>query len=137
MAKGLATFTVGAALRDDPRHIRYAADPLIESKKTGIRPRIGHAFMDWVTVRRSQADGAGRRLPNLSLFAGAAASGFVGNAWYPDSKATPGQAAIRASNSLATALASSFYTEFQPEIGRLLGGIFKRRSPPPATGAKQ
>jgi hypothetical protein len=60
----------------------------------------------------------------------------VGYDWYPARLNTPQQAAMRASFSLGTALGASFYTEFQPEIGRLLGGILKRRAaktpPPPA-----
>jgi hypothetical protein len=129
MAKGLAELTFGSLLRDDPRHISYASDPRIcaSQRKTGISPRVGHAFMDFFTVRRSSKKGTGRRIPNISLFAGAAASGFVGNAWYPPSQATAGQAVIRASYSLGTALFSSFYTEFKPEVGRLLGAMFKRR----------
>lgn len=152
VAKGLASFTVGAIMHADPRHISYASDPgtyqmhshtrskgnsceVTQDRLPGaprIGPRIGHAFLDWVTVRTSTVCGDGRRLPNLPLFAGAAASGFSGNAWYPDRLATPQQAGIRASYSLATALGSSFYTEFSPDIGRVLGGIFKRgRTPAP------
>ena len=137
MAKGLAQFTTGAILRDDPRHISYASDPKVRKYEPGAWPRVGHAFKDWLTVRKSAADGNGTRMPNLSLFAGAAASGFVGYAWYPKSLATPGQAGIRASYSLGTALLSSFYTEFRPEIGRVLGAIMKRRPPAQSTGAAQ
>jgi hypothetical protein len=113
----------------------YASDPRV--KKPAITGRrIGHAFMDFLTVRRSSQDGAGRALPNIPLFAGAAASGLVGNLWYPASVTTPGQTAMRASGSLATALGASFYTEFSPEIGRLLGAIAKRgKTPAPAKGA--
>lgn len=134
LAKGLTNYAFGSLLRSDPRHISYASDPRIAegSRKTGVRPRIAHAFMDFLTVRRSSPDGAGRPLPNIPLFAGAAASGFVGNTWYPDRLATPEHAAMRAVSSLGTALAGSFYTEFQPEIGRLLGSIFQKRSSKPS-----
>jgi hypothetical protein len=134
LSKGLTEFTFGVIMRTDPRHVSYASDPRIKVHKSGVVPRIGHAFADWATVRRTSEKGDGIPLPNLPLFAGAAASGFVGNAWYPDRLSTPGQALLRGSSSLGTALASSFYTEFSPEIGRMLGAIFKRR--PSATGAR-
>jgi hypothetical protein len=131
-AKGLTQYVFGAAIKDDPRHVSYASDPLIPAGKPGggVSSRIGHAFVDWLTVRRSTLEGNGTRMPNLPMFAGAAASGFVGNAWYPDHLATPQQAGLRASYSLATALASSFYNEFRPEINRLLAVIFRRGRTP-------
>jgi len=146
-AKGLAELAVGAAMRTDPRHVSYLSDPgrVADCETIGqvkqrdhspkVMPRVGHAFLDWVSVRQSSPCNGGKRLPNLPLFAGAAASGFVGNAWYPEELITPGQAGIRASYSLATALGSSFYTEFQPEIGRALGWIFKRRAGAKGTAA--
>jgi hypothetical protein len=146
LAKGLTTFTAGAIIGSDPRNVSYASDPGVQHKDCGagqlncqpkISSRIGHVFLDWLTVRRSSVDGNGKRWPNLPLFAGAAASGFVGNAWYPDRLATPGQAGIRASYSLGTALASSFYTEFSPEVGRLLGAIVKKGKTPKAPPAPQ
>jgi hypothetical protein len=127
LTKGLTEFTFGAIMHTDPRHVSYASDPRVKVHKSGVGPRIGHAFTDWLTVRRSSEKGDGAALPNLPLFAGAAASGFIGNIWYPDRLTTPGQALLRGSSSLATDLAYSFYTEFSPEIGRLLGAIFKRR----------
>jgi hypothetical protein len=152
VTKGLTTYTFSTILRTDPRNVSYASDrgrigqqhcaasltgtPEEVASKTrstcGVAKRIGHAFLDWMTVRQSAVDGNGRRLPNLPLLAGAAASGFVGNAWYPDRMTTPGQALKRGAGSLGTALGSSFYTEFSPEVGRLLGALVKRRSPKPA-----
>jgi hypothetical protein len=128
--KGLTEYAFSAMLYTDPRHVSYANDPRVGNHKLGVKPRIGHAFMDFLSVRRSSQNGDGRALPNVPLFAGAAASGFVGYAWYPDRLATPQEAARRASFSLGTALAASFYTEFQPEVGRLLGAIFKRGRAP-------
>jgi hypothetical protein len=129
-AKGVTELGVGAIMQVDPRHISYASDPRVKNHQSGVRPRVQHAFMDWLTVRRSAQNGGGSPLPNVPLFAGAAASGFSGYAWYPSPLATPKEAALRAGSSLGTALAASFYTEFQPEVGRLLGAIFKRRTPP-------
>jgi hypothetical protein len=139
VAKGLAEFTAGSIIRADPRHTTYESDPGVNQTKCASQPvncrihlssRISHVFVDWLTVRQSSATGNGKRWPNLPLFAGAAASGFIGNAWYPDPQSTPGQAGIRAAYSLGTALGGSFYAEFSPEIGRFLGAIFKRGSTP-------
>lgn len=139
VGKGVVEFVFGEAMRTDPRHISYASDPRVTKLPTTSR-RIGHAFMDFLTVRQSSAAGDGKALPNIPVFAGAAGSAFVGNLWYPESAKAPGQVALRAGGCLATALGGSFYTEFSPELGRLLGGIFKRgRTPatkaPAAKGA--
>jgi len=139
LAKGLTEFGFGAALRVDPRNVSYAQDPAVTNPPT-VGRRIGHAFKDFLTVRRSAVDGNGARMPNIPLFAGAAASGFVGDLWYPNSARTNTAIAMRAGGSIATALGASFYTEFSPEIGRALGAIFKRRptplppNPAPGTG---
>jgi hypothetical protein len=139
LAKGLTEFGFAAALRTDPRNVSFAQDPAVTQPST-VGRRIGHAFKDFLTVRRSAVDGNGARMPNLPLFAGAAASGFVGDLWYPNSARTNTAIAMRAGGSIATALGASFYTEFSPEIGRALGAIFKRRpaplpsNPAPGTG---
>ena len=144
--KGAAVLGVNGGIRlvagagTDPRHVSYASDPLIESaKKTGgAWTRIGHATMDWATVRLSATKADGRRIPNLPLFGGAVASGYAGNLWYPDRLTTRSETAKRIGGSLGTALFASFYNEFQPEIGRLLGRLVRRgamsSSERPATG---
>ncbi|HLW75751.1 MAG TPA: hypothetical protein VKS01_02180 [Bryobacteraceae bacterium] len=129
LTKGLAEFGFGFAMRTDPRNVSYANDPAVTKPATFGR-RVGHAFKDVVTVRRSKEDGNGKRWPNVPLFAGATASGLIGEFWYPDSARTNTAMAMRAGGSIATAIGSSFYTEFSPEIGRALGAIFKRRPPP-------
>jgi hypothetical protein len=131
--KGFTEFTLGAAFRTDPRNISYASDPHVTKRPT-VGRRVGHAFWDFLTVRTSATNGGGRRLPNIPLFAGATASGLVGDLWYPDSATTRSAIAMRAGGSIATAIASSFYTEFSPEIGRALGAIFKRRPAPMPSG---
>ena len=127
MTKGLAEFTVGTVLGTDPRPVSYSSDPLISNYRPGLSPRIGHAFVDFLTTRISKGDGKGSRLPNLPLFAGAAASAFVGNTWYPQTQTTAKEVGIRAASSLGTALAGRFYNEFKPEVNRLLAVIFRKR----------
>lgn len=128
LTKGLTVFAISSAMKTDPRHLSYLSDPgtKLTSKAPGFGQRLGHVFVDWATVRRSAEDGRGRRLPNLPLFAGAATSGYVGNLWYPDRLANNSQALQRGVGSLGTALMSSFYTEFSPDINRALGAMFKK-----------
>ena len=138
LAKGTATYAFSWAMQTDPRHVSLNNDPGFERNTPARTPgRIGHALLDWVTVRRSNVNGNGRRWPNLPLWAGAAASGLVSNAWLPSGSATPQSAIVTASSSLATALAASVYSEFSPELGRALGGMFKRgRTSTPNTAGK-
>ena len=135
LAKGAATYAVSAAMNADPRNVALASDPRVERQTpAGVGARVGHALLDWATVRQSQIDAKGRRWPNLPLWTSAAVSGIVGNAWLPTGLATPKSATVTAVSSLATALASSVYTEFSPEVGRVLGALFKRgRAPSPST----
>jgi hypothetical protein len=138
LAKGTVTLASSWAMHADPRHVSLASDPRSEpNAAAGTSARVGHAFWDWITVRISKVDGKGSRWPNVPLVAGAAASGLVSNALLPSGTATVKSAVVTASSSLATALASSFYTEFSPELGSLLGGIVKRgRASPPSPPAK-
>jgi hypothetical protein len=124
---GVTEYSLGALMKTDPRHVTYAADPLIANRRGGTRARIGHAFMDWATVRRSSKSATGARLPNVPLFAGALANGFSGRYWYPPREATTSRSLRRALGPLETALVGSFYAEFGPEVGRALGAMFKHK----------
>ncbi len=124
---GAAQYAVGALMGTDPRHVTYAADPLITRRRGGAGPRISHALMDWVTVRKSAADAKGKRRPNLPLFAAALANGFAGNLWQPKREATVAKSLRRSTGPLQTALLGSFYNEFSPEVGRMLATLVKRR----------
>jgi hypothetical protein len=137
-AKGATVLAVGMLMRSDPRHVSYASDPLIDKAQRAravsarrhrsgrVWTRVGHAVMDWATVRQSAKNGDGARRPNLPLFAGAAASGFTGNIWSPERLTTPSETMKRIGGSLGTALFASFYNEFSPEIGRVLGRLTRR-----------
>jgi hypothetical protein len=153
VASGTAQFLVGFMMNDDPRHISYRNDPHLHAQRLAaisrkgsgestpqdpyaeqphatMGKRIGHAFFDSVTVRRSSMDGNGRRLPALSRFVGAYASAYGGYAWYPGPENTPKNASLRAAQSFGTDVGASFYTEFEPDIAKLLGAIFKRGRQP-------
>jgi hypothetical protein len=148
VAKGAAEFLVGAALSEDPRHVSYRndprfvnlqrdrlsrmakgesvdADPYVETS-VGVWKRIGHALYDSVSDRRSSLDGNGPRMPAVSRFVGAFASGYGGYAWYKQPENTFSNAGLRAAQSFGTDIAASFYTEFSPDISKLLGAILKR-----------
>jgi hypothetical protein len=130
---GLAELAVGAIMQSDPRHVTYASDPLITNPRGGPGARIRHAVVDWLTVRRSAQDAKGRHLPNLPLLASAVANGLAGQTWYPKRLRTGAEVLQRAAGPLQTALLGSFYAEFSPEIGRMLGAMFRRGVVPSPT----
>jgi hypothetical protein len=100
--------------------------------------RFGHAWYDVVTVRRSSIRGNGHRIPAISRIAGEAAGAYAGYPWYPSSENTIAQVGQRAAGAFGTAVLSSFYTEYHPEITNLLGAIFRRgRQPKSSPSAHQ
>lgn len=149
VAKGSAQFLVGLILHDDPRHVSYSDEPrhyakflkagqgqsadattAAMSSETAANPtvwkRSWHAVFDSITVRRSSEDGLGRRMPAFSRFGADFGSAYGGYAWYRGPENRFPKAGLRAVGSLGSDLVSSFYTEYKPEIGRLLGALFKR-----------
>jgi hypothetical protein len=141
VAKGAAEAVVGWAVHDDPRHIRYADEPQrvraaqSTSRTESAHPgwaRFGHALLDTVTVRIATQDGTGRRIPAVSRFVGDFASAYGGYGWYPARENTFQKAGQRAAYSFGASFVPSFYTEYKPEVGRLLGAMFKRGKTTPA-----
>jgi hypothetical protein len=144
-ARGTAEYFVGNILHDDPRHLSYKDDPhthyglkIRDDCRAGqpiqvypygvpnhlVLRRIGHAFVDSVTVRRSNTCGTGARLPAIDRLVGISASAYGGYAWYPRAENSFSNAGERAAGAFGTTLAGSFYTEFSPEISHLLTIIF-------------
>jgi hypothetical protein len=142
-ARGTAEYLVGNLMRDDPRHISFKDDPkehygtkITECTAGGIVyktypqagnlvwKRIGHAFLDSVTVRRSDPCGIGRRLPALDRLAGVAAGVYGGYPWYARSENTIANIGNRAAMSYGSTVVGSFYAEFSPEISLLLTRMF-------------
>lgn len=156
VAKGAAQFLVGAMLKDDPRHVSYRNDPDFVNKQTerlahvakgeavdrdpyaqtspSVWQRVGHAFYDSVSIRRSNPEGRGRRIPAASRYVGAFASGYGGYPWYPQKENTFQNAGLRAAQAFGTDIGASFYTEFSPDIAKLAGAIFKRGRQPKTAG---
>jgi hypothetical protein len=137
------------AYRDDPAVIRRRRDAVCglseRSGQTNAAPcnkgtngntasslthdgwqRFGHAWYDVITVRRSTISGDGRRIPALSRFAGEFAGAYAGYPWYPAAENTFPKVGERAAGAFGTAVLSSFYTEYKPEITNLLGAVFRR-----------
>lgn len=151
------------AYRNDPRVIRSHqdavrvlssrlvadADHLPNSEPPGQKPvksldalthdgwqRFGHAWLEVITVRRSNLSGDGDRIPAISRFAGEIGGAYAGYPWYPGADNTPTQVGERAAGAFGTAVLSSFYTEYQPEITGLLGAIFRRGQSKSAPGGQ-
>jgi hypothetical protein len=142
-ARGTAEFLVGSLMRDDPRHVSYKDDPneqwgtkitkcedgtitIVHFPSPGniVWKRIGHAFVDSVTVRQSTPCGIGKRLPAIDRLVGVSAGAYGGYAWYPAAENTLASAGQRAALSYSSTLLGSFYTEFSPELSTLLSKIF-------------
>jgi hypothetical protein len=141
------------AYRDDPRVLlrRQAAVCALEAKAKALPggscpknvtvksldslqhdgwQRFGHAWFDVITVRHSRSDGNGARIPAFSRFAGELGGAYAGYPWYPGAENTALQVGERAAGAFGTAALSSFYTEYKPEIGNLLGALIRRGRQP-------
>jgi hypothetical protein len=143
-ARGTAEFLVGSLMHDDPRHLSYKDDPHTQYGnkidvcqegqpilvKTYPMPshlvwrRIGHAFVDSVTVLKSNTCGIGARIPAVDRLVGVAAGAYGGYPWYPGPENSLSNVAKRAGTSYGSTLLGSFYTEFSPEISLGLTRIF-------------
>jgi len=158
LGKGTAQYLIGLMLNDDPRFLALRNDPGVLARRRAAvcrmsnqgstQPcpdaesasldalthdgwrRFGHAWYDVITVRRSSINGNGHRIPAISRIGGEVAGAYAGYPWYPGSENTIGQVGQRAAGAFGTAVLSSFYTEYHPEITNLLGAIFRRGRQP-------
>jgi len=118
-AAGIGRFSAAVLLHEDPRYQR--------SVSTFFPTRLGHAFV-FTFVDRT--DG-GHTTVAISNFTGAAASGFIGNAYLPagfDNLTHAGQRSALAFGGIA---AQNVLQEFSPELGHLLKKIHLRHVPTP------
>jgi hypothetical protein len=148
-ARGTAEYLVGSFLHDDPRHLSYINDPHTKYgdkvtscsigdfsvtsypvTKVPLAKRIGHAFLDSVTVLESNPCGSGRRIPAIDRYVGIAAGAYGGYAWYPGPENTLSNAGLRAAQGYGSTLLGSFYTEFTPEISLGLSKLFGQKKTP-------
>ena len=103
-----AQFLAGAILREDPRYVRSASH--------GFFARGVHAFA-FTFVDRSDS---GQPMPAFSNFAGAAAGGFVGNAYLPAGFQDATHAGQRATLQFGMFAAGNLFREFAPQMPRPL-----------------
>jgi hypothetical protein len=126
VAGATARFSADALLHEDPRYHR--------STSKSFFGRTAHAlaftFVD-------QTDGGHTTLA-VGNFAGAAASGFVGNAYLPNGWNDPTHAGQRALTTLGGYAAQNLAQEFSPEIGRFFEKLRLPKLPlPPVWWSKE
>ncbi|WP_446743663.1 hypothetical protein [Silvibacterium acidisoli] len=115
----IARFSTSVLLHEDTRYQR--------SRSSSVPGRLSHALLFTFI---DKTDG-GHTMPALSNFTGAAAAGFIGNAYLPtgfDDLTHAGQGATVAFGGLAV---GNITQEFAPEIGRALLKIHIRHVPLP------
>jgi hypothetical protein len=118
-AESIGRFSTSVLLHEDPRYRR--------SESTFFPARLGHAFV-FTFVDRT--DG-GHSTVAVSNFTGAAAAGFIGNAYLPagfDNLTHAGQRSAFAFGGIA---AQNVAQEFSPEIGQFLKKIHLPHIPLP------
>jgi hypothetical protein len=118
-AESIGRFSTAVLLHEDPRYRR--------SESTFFPARLGHAF---VFTFIDRTDG-GRPTPAISNFTGAAAGGFIGNAYLPagfDDLTHAGQRSAIAFGGIA---AQNVLLEFSPELGQFLKKIHLPHIPTP------
>jgi hypothetical protein len=96
------TFGFAAADGEDPRYFL--------SEDRGVWARTRHAVVSTVVSPTSR----GTRIPAFSRFVGVYGAAFISNTWYPDNRATAGDAARRGSMALAGDVALHLFREFAP-----------------------
>jgi hypothetical protein len=114
VTKATGEYLTGWAFQEDPRR---KPSTCIGWKRTLCAAR---------SLVAQPKDGGGYR-PAFATVAGAAAGGFVGMAFYPNT-ATINESLRRTGSSLGSSLASVELTEFEPDILHLLGRLFAPKS---------
>lgn len=107
-AKHIAKYGSGALLREDPRYF--------PSDSTNYGMRAMHAVL-FTLVDRSND---GRPRPAISNFVGAAAGGYVGDAYLPPGFRNQSHATQRALSDLGGFAGENVLAEFKPEIRLVL-----------------
>jgi hypothetical protein len=112
VAKSTGEFVASSIFRED---LRYDL-----SKDKSFWKRTSHAFASTFVDRNVNGD----RRPAYSKFVGAASSGAIGIAWYPQRLNRPVDVVSRSASAFGGYLASSIFQEFKDDIFHLVGKIF-------------
>lgn len=107
-AEGIGRFTASVLLHEDPRYRR--------SESESFPMRLGHAFV-FSFVDRT---GGGHTTIAISNFTGAAAGGFIGNAYLPAGYDNLTHAGQRSAIAFGGIAAQNIFQEFSPELGHFL-----------------
>jgi hypothetical protein len=118
-AESIGRFSASVLLHEDPRYRR--------SESTFFPARLGHAF---VFTFIDKTDG-GHNTVAISNFTGAAASGFVGNAYLPPGFDNLTHAGQRSAVAFGRLAAQDVLQEFSPELGEFLKKIHLPHIPLP------
>ncbi len=118
-AEGIGRFSASVILHEDPRYQR--------SESTFFPARLGHSLLFSFV---DKTDG-GHTTVAISNFTGAAAGGFIGNAYLPAGFDNLTHAGQRSSIVFSTIAAQNIAQEFAPELGRFLKKIHLAHIPMP------
>lgn len=133
LTKSTTESLVGIVDHEDPRLRASNEAGTMLTKPSRIMPRLGQALLKTIwSTRDPYADGSARRSSlAYGRIAGSFASGFIGMAWTPDPNNTVGQALGRTGTAFAGYVGTSVWTEFQPDVIRLVGAMIGQRKPTP------
>jgi len=120
MTKQTGAFLTNLVLRDDPR--------MFPSPDKGGWNRTKHVILNVFTASPRDSPGHDLRF-SPAWIVGSLGSGFIGNAWYPDSVSTVGDGLKRSGTALGGALGSSFYQEFGPDVLHWVQKLFTPKKP--------
>lgn len=118
-AEGIGRFTASVLLHEDPRYQR--------SESTFFPARLGHSLL-YSFVDKTDS---GHTTVAISNFTGAAAGGFIGNAYLPAGFDNLTHAGQRSSIVFGSIAAQNIAQEFAPELGRYLKKLHLAHIPKP------
>ncbi len=104
----LVETSIGSLWSEDPRYVRATGQPL--------KARLFNIVKMTVLAR----DREGKLVPAYARYMAVPASNFITNAWRPDSQASPQRAVARIPLSFGDRAIANAFTEFWPEIKKLL-----------------
>jgi hypothetical protein len=118
-AEGIGRFSTAVLLHEDPRYRR--------SDSSFLPARLGHAL---VFIFIDRTDG-GHSTVAIANFTGAAAAGFIGNAYLPAGFDNLTHAGQRSATAFGGMAAQNVLQEFSPELGDFLKKIHLPHIPTP------